>query len=157
VENRLSVTLNALSVHYIVVHCSATPPSMDIGAAEIDRWHRAPPRRFDRIGYHHVIRRDGTVEIGRELCDMGAHAVRFNRESIGVCLIGGMDKAMRVPENNYSVKQFASLDHLLRGYHRAFPMACVVGHRDLDSQHQAAKACPCFDVRQWLLTRHISV
>ena len=33
---------------FIVVHCSATRPSQDIGAKEIDRWHRE--RGFMKIG-----------------------------------------------------------------------------------------------------------
>ena len=49
---------------YIFIHCSATKPSMDVDAKEIDRWHRA--RGFLKIGYHFVIKRDGTKEIGRE-------------------------------------------------------------------------------------------
>ena len=38
---------------YIVIHCSATKPSMDIGAKEIDRWHRE--RGWLKIGYGKVI------------------------------------------------------------------------------------------------------
>ena len=40
---------------------NSTPPSHDIGAADIGRMHRAlwPPHTMEKIGYHHVIRRDG--------------------------------------------------------------------------------------------------
>jgi hypothetical protein len=38
---------------------------MDIGVAEIDKWHRG--RGFYMIGYHDVIRRDGSVEQGRDI------------------------------------------------------------------------------------------
>ena len=62
---------------YIVIHCSATKPSMDhVDAKEIDRWHRQ--RGWRKIGYHWVIRRDGIVEEGRELGEVGAHARGFN-------------------------------------------------------------------------------
>ena len=43
---------------YIVIHCSATRPSQDIDAKEIDRWHRS--RGWLKIGYHKVLKRDGT-------------------------------------------------------------------------------------------------
>ena len=40
--------------NYIVIHCSATRPSQDIGVKEIDRWHRE--RGFIKVGYGTVIR-----------------------------------------------------------------------------------------------------
>jgi len=52
-------------VDTLIIHCAATPPSMDIGAKEIDRWHKE--QGWSEIGYHFVIRRDGTIEKGRPL------------------------------------------------------------------------------------------
>ena len=49
----------------IVIHCTQTPDTMDIGADEIKKWHKN--RGFDTIGYHFVIRRDGHVEKGRDI------------------------------------------------------------------------------------------
>ena len=49
---------------YIVIHCSQTRPSQKIGAKEIDRWHRE--KGWLKIGYAIVIKRDGTIEQGRE-------------------------------------------------------------------------------------------
>lgn len=47
----------------IIIHCSATRAGQDFTAADIDRWHRA--RGFRSIGYHFVIRLDGTIEPGK--------------------------------------------------------------------------------------------
>lgn len=145
-------------VRYLVVHCSATPPNMDIGRKEIDLWHRQ--RSFFMIGYHLVIRRDGTVETGRPIDQPGAHAVGFNDVSRAVCLVGGVkadDKNKNgkiedgelVPENNFTPAQFAALEKVLREWKQAFPLAQVVGHRDLPSKHAQLKACPSFDVQAW--------
>ena len=41
---------------YIIIHCSATRPSQDIGFEEIDRWHRA--KGWLSCGYHKIIRRN---------------------------------------------------------------------------------------------------
>lgn len=49
----------------IIIHCSATRAGQDFTAADIDRWHRA--RGFRSIGYHFVIRLDGTIEPGRDV------------------------------------------------------------------------------------------
>ena len=46
----------------IVIHCASTPASMDIGVKEIKKWH-VEDNKWDDIGYHYVIRRDGTLEI----------------------------------------------------------------------------------------------
>ena len=55
----------------IIIHCSATRAGQDFTAADIDRWHRA--RGFRSIGYHFVIRLDGTIEPGRDVSLDGAH------------------------------------------------------------------------------------
>lgn len=131
---------------HIVVHTAATRPSMDIGAAEIRRWHLQ--RGWLDIGYHYVIRRDGTVEEGRPRDAIGAHVSGHNTDSIGICLVGGVsEKDVKVPENNYTKAQMEALHGLLETLKTVFPKADIRGHRDFPG---VAKACPCFDVRAWL-------
>ena len=136
------------SVDYLVVHCSATTPSMDIGKEEIDRWHRK--RKMLMIGYHYVIRRDGVLEEGRELDEMGAHVRGWNDVSIGICMAGGIDENGK-PENNYTEEQFACLRSVLDYLHKKNPKAIIQGHRDFPN---VAKACPCFDVKTWYAKAH---
>lgn len=131
-------------VNLILIHCSATPPDMDIGAKEIDKMHKA--RKFRMIGYHVVIRRNGRVEGGRELDEQGAHAKGFNENSIGICLIGGVKEDGKTPDFNYTANQMKSLDRLVETLKYEYPDAEVLGHRDLPN---VTKACPCFDVRQY--------
>lgn len=50
----------------IIVHCSATREGRDFSAADIRRWHVAD-RHFSDIGYHFVVRIDGSIEAGRPL------------------------------------------------------------------------------------------
>lgn len=133
------------SVDYLVVHCSATPPSMDIGATEIRRWHRE--RGWFDIGYHVIVRRDGSTENGRPLDRPGAHARGFNHLSLGICLVGGVQEAdKKTAENNFTTEQFAVLRTLLNDLRNEYPKALVVGHRDLPN---VRKACPSFDVIEW--------
>lgn len=140
----------------IVIHCSATKPSQDISAADIDAMHRA--RGFARIGYHYVIRRDGVVEVGRPGAEIGAHVEGFNSTSVGVCMIGGLDedgKEMKPGEvAPFTDAQWAAARTLVASLRRWFPTARVVGHRDLspdlngDGQVQPRewlKTCPGFD------------
>lgn len=131
------------STKYLVVHCAATKPTMDIGLREIRQWHRE--RGWLDIGYHFVIRRDGSVEKGREVTTVGAHVEGHNYESVGICMAGGID-AKGKPENNFTTAQFESLRALLGKLKADYPSAKIVGHRDLDPK----KACPSFDVASWL-------
>lgn len=135
-------------IDFAVVHCSATTPDMDIGAKEIEAWHKAPPMNFSKIGYHFVIRRDGTIENGRSVDEVGAHARGHNDLSVGICLVGGVKKSggKLVAENNFTPEQFDSLWYLLRDLDRQFKFLRVVGHRDLPG---VKKDCPSFDVKYW--------
>lgn len=148
-------TLVPENIQYLVVHCSATQANMDIGAKEIDLWHRQ--RGFDRIGYHQIIRRNGKLEQGRPLDMPGAHAQGFNLLSWGVCLIGGVDVngPLGKPEANYTPEQFRTLTAVLHAWGDLAPNAKPLGHRDLPSPHARLKACPSFDVRHWLATGEV--
>jgi len=130
-------------VKYIVIHCAATPPSSDIGVKEIDAWHRK--KGWAGCGYHHVIRRNGVVETGRPENKAGAHVLKFNHCSIGVCLIGGLN-ADRKAAPEYTDAQWASLEALIKDLHHRYPDAEILGHRDFPDVN---KACPCFDAKEW--------
>lgn len=128
----------------VVVHCSATPPRMDIGREQIRKWH-VEERGFSDVGYHWIIRRNGTIEAGRPPWAVGAHARGHNHESLGVCLVGGTDE-QGTPEFNFTRAQMEALQNLLTGLTIAYPSVAVLGHRDLPEVH---KACPSFNVRAW--------
>jgi len=127
----------------LIIHCSATKPSMDIGAEDIRGWHKS--KGWDDIGYHYVIRRNGKVEKGRDVSIAGAHAKGHNFNSIGVCLVGGIDNDSKA-DDNYNLKQYNALIQLISFLEITFPIDDVLGHRDLPSVN---KSCPCFDVRAW--------
>jgi len=132
------------NIKNIVVHCSATPPSMDIGADEIRKWH-TEERGWTDIGYHVVIRRDGTVEQGRPLDIAGAHVAGHNATSIGICYVGGVSESGQA-EDNRTADQSRVLFETISSFKEQFPQAEVLGHRDFK---RVKKSCPSFDVKQW--------
>jgi len=78
-------------IKQLVIHCSATQDSLNIGFREINSWHRERGWLSESgvsCGYHYIIRRDGTVEIGRPERDEGAHVRGHNDDSLGICIIG---------------------------------------------------------------------
>lgn len=128
----------------MVIHCSATKPQMDIGVDEIEQWHLQ--RGFLEIGYHFIIRRDGTIENGRMIDQDGAHAKGYNRGTIGICLVGGLNRKGK-PERNFTNEQEAALIKLVKEMYDYYPIKFIVGHRDLP---KVKKECPCFEVDDFL-------
>lgn len=113
----------------IIVHCSAS----ETGDVKIIReWHKA--RNFKDIGYHYVIRRDGEIEIGRMLSEIGAHCQGENQDSIGICMIGN---------KNFEKCQFETLNKLVDELRRWFGRIPVHGHRDFNKH----KTCPNVEVK----------
>ena len=116
---------------------------MDIGAELIREWHLA--RGWKDIGYHRVIKRNGIIENGRDFETVGAHVAGYNSDSIGICLVGGIDKN-GTPEDNFTPEQHTALMAEIIRIRKLYPDIMICGHRDLDPN----KACPSFDVREWL-------
>tara|TARA_R110000796_G_scaffold251614_1_gene383484 strand:- start:47 stop:472 length:426 start_codon:yes stop_codon:yes gene_type:complete len=136
-----------MTIKLIAVHCAATPPDMDIGADEIRQWHI--DKDWLDIGYHYVIRRSGVIELGRDLDgdgevedEVGAHIYGHNKNSLGICMVGGVDINGK-PDANFTMNQYAALERTLHLLTAAHPEAEVDGHRSFDS----GKACPSFDVK----------
>jgi N-acetyl-anhydromuramyl-L-alanine amidase AmpD len=149
------VTGAGKNIRRIVLHCTATREGQDIDAATIKRWHLR--QGWSDIGYHFVIRLDGTIEKGRPEQTPGSHVKGFNTGSIGVVYVGGLDAQGRGKDTR-TVEQKAAMADLVRELTRAYPQAAVMGHRDLSpdkdgdgviERHEWMKECPCFDARSW--------
>lgn len=179
------------SVNLIVIHCSATASGRwlrrgqpgDVGhqdaAQIIDFWHAergflrsavacaALNPHLPHIGYHYVVDLDGNVFTGRGLDEPGAHAKDHNAASVGICLVGGMEReAQFTPTQWKALKNLVlTLQNQLRvqqaspGRNGERVQNGVCGHRDLslDANRDGAvspsewlKTCPGFEVRQWL-------
>lgn len=122
----------------LIIHCSAVMPSQQSSALQIDAWHRQ--LGWNGIGYHYVIRRDGTVETGRGESLVGAHCRGHNQHSIGICYEGGLDEKGH-PCDTRTAEQKAAILTLLKDLKTRYPHAEITDHHHLNP----AKACPCFD------------
>lgn len=125
-------------INLIIIHCSATKEGQNFHLKDIDRWHRE--KGYKKVGYHYVIDLDGTVEKGRDESEIGAHCQGKNKNSIGICYVGGLDINGK-PKDTRTKEQKEALWNLLRELLVKYPKATIHGHRDF-----ANKACPSFDV-----------
>lgn len=125
-------------INKIIIHCSDTPFGYSFSASDIDRWHKE--RGFDCIGYHYVIRLDGFIEVGRPIEQIGAHCYGHNKDSIGICYIGGRDSDGIISDTR-TLEQKESLHDLVSYLKVKFPNVSVHGHNEFSS-----KPCPCFNV-----------
>ena len=133
---------NWISPRGIVVHHSALGGNADgrADAAVIDAVHERRGwgafwgGRIYHIGYHYVIRPDGTVEPGRPERCRGAHTRGFN-DSLGICVLGNFNDAAP------TVQQRRALAALCRRLLRRYDLRPedVRPHRDCPA---AATDCP---------------
>jgi N-acetylmuramoyl-L-alanine amidase len=134
-------------VKYIVIHCTASPDAMDVGVKEITAWHKqrkdSRGRHWRTIGYHWVIRRNGSVEAGRPENEIGAHCSGVNRESIGVVLVG---------IKNFTKEQMVGLRQLCTNLKERYPGAFIRPHNWFPSAKAQRKSCPNFNIWSILST-----
>lgn len=74
----------------IVIHHTGGN-DIDASAEQIHEWHLA--NGWAGIGYHFVIRKDGTIERGRPEWAIGSHAYGENSHTIGIHFSGDFDEA----------------------------------------------------------------
>lgn len=110
----------------IVVHHSA---SGDVSAATVHQWHLA--NGWAGMGYHYLIRANGTIERGRPENVRGAHAPEANADSLGICLAGNFEL------HRPTVMQMDALEWLAKDIWKRLGRVPVVGHKDV-----GATACP---------------
>ncbi|MBR5950359.1 MAG: N-acetylmuramoyl-L-alanine amidase, partial [Actinomycetaceae bacterium] len=84
---------------------------------------------------------DGSLHKGRNINIAGAHCENHNRNSIGICYIGGCaNDGKLTPKDTRTPKQKETLLKLLKVLKQLYPNAKIRGHCDF-----ANKACPSFD------------
>lgn len=133
------------ATNHIVVHCSDTKAEWNGGIDEIREWH-VHERGWMDVGYHFVIRRDGTIERGRPTWSVGAGVQGRNSDSLHLCLVGGRGPKGEA-DNNFTPRQMSALAFLIGTLlKQVAPGAKVLGHRDFPG---VKKACPSFDVGPW--------
>ncbi len=139
-------------IEYIIIHHSDST----FGDVEtIRRWHLE--KGWRDIGYSGVIlngyrsktkyndKNIGLFEIGRGMNlddiidseEKGAHALGYNKKSLGICLIG---------KDKFYIKQFQTALFICALYSRINPEIKIIGHNECEN---TSKTCPNFDMAKF--------
>ncbi len=129
-------------IKYIVIHCTATQPNTKKEAI-LNYWKNT--LKWKTVGYHRLIDANGVVHELAKYEQVTNGVKGYNSQSIHFSYIGGIDEAGR-PKDTRTIKQKENLLYLIKQAKKQFPNAIVQGHRDFGVN----KACPSFDVKEWL-------
>lgn len=135
-----------LPITHLTIHCTATPEGRDNTAAEVTSWDIA---RFGQPSYHQVVELDGNAVRTLQDEQLGAHVALHNTGNIGISYVGGTEtlNAGGAPKDTRTPAQKSTLKRLVQEYQAKYPGIVVLGHRDWPD---VQKACPSFDVSDWL-------
>ena len=147
----------AKRLKYLVIHCTATPEGREVSADDIRRWHTSVPpagRGWKQVGYTDLFHLDGSVErlvannedAQVDPWEITNGAAGYNSISRHVVYVGGVDADnVKEARDTRTPEQREAMMHYVLDFHRRHPLVKIVGHCQL-----AAKACPSFDVQEWL-------
>lgn len=145
------------ALQYLVIHCTATPEGRDVSGLEIKAWHTSPPpkgRGWRQVGYTDLFHLNGVIERLVEnnedkyvdSWEITNGATGYNGISRHIVYAGGCDKQMN-PKDTRTEAQREAMKRYVLDFHSRFPHVKIIGHHDL-----AAKACPSFSVKDWLIS-----
>jgi N-acetylmuramoyl-L-alanine amidase len=119
---------NRKATNRIVVHHSVSDPMTS--AETIHQWHL--DKGWSGIGYHYVIRGDGSIQTGRGIDYQGAHTYNYNDDGIGICLSGNF---MHSPPTELQLQSLVELVRYIKGVYKKELL--LQRHKDLNPT-----ACP---------------
>lgn len=140
-------------VNKIIVHCTATSSNTNnVDGEMVDGWHRDRWGESSGIGYHYLVKRDGTLEKGRWVDFIGSHSKGNNTGTIGVAYAGGVKSVngkRLIPDfNNLTRLQektlLTTISTLSEMY--AVDVKQVLGHNELPNVN---KDCPCLTMSKF--------
>jgi N-acetylmuramoyl-L-alanine amidase len=125
------------AINEAILHYSATPEGRDFDVEDIREWH-VDGNGWSDVGYHYVIKLDGTIQEGRPISKTGAHCKGHNKGSVGICYIGG---GLKNGTDTRTEAQKASILQLLIELTNVYGIKKISGHNQYSK-----KNCPGFNV-----------
>lgn len=141
----------AKPIKYLVIHCTDTPAGRLVKADDIRDLHLAPKpkgRGWKQVGYRGMFHLNGVYE---KLIDYNLDGIidkweitngvaGINGIAAHVVYVGGNGGDTRTPAQKESMRRFVI------AFIAAQPQVEIAGHYQFDN----GKACPSFNVTEWL-------
>jgi N-acetylmuramoyl-L-alanine amidase len=141
-----------------VVHWTAH--YIDQGQVGSEQLHQiAISRGFSGCSYHYIIKRNGDLQRGRPINQIGAHAKAngHNNYSIGISMVGGYNCPSGTPNpekyagsGSITAEQWNTLNQFLKSFYTIWPGGQVWGHNDTDPGN---KIDPGIDIPDYVFRR----
>lgn len=129
-------------IKYIAIHTTATPQTTSVMA--IQRYWKES-LGWKSPGYHLLIEPNGTIHRMMDFNGVANGVKGFNKESIHISYIGGVDKQGKPVDNRTAVQKEAILKCIKEVIEWSDNKCLIIqGHRDFPNVN---KACPCFDAK----------
>ena len=132
----------------VIVHWSETFTNANLTGLELQQLTGAGSN-----AYHYIIKRDGSMERGVLLDEVGTASPGHNTYSIQICLVGGVNVASEDDAINGNLgassitrTQFNTLHQLFRVFFLHFPGGQALGHGEFD----VTQLDPGFEVRDYV-------
>lgn len=133
---------DGIVVHHTgMVDKDGTEIDRDVTAEEVHEWHLN--NGWAGIGYHYVIRKDGTIERGRPEEAVGAHAEGHNWHTIGIHVSGTFNDHTPTKEQVESLARLVA--DICNRYELSIAVTC--GH-----QYLCSTDCPGTNLNNLLPT-----
>lgn len=138
---------NVRKINNIVLHCTATSQKATVESIQ-NYWKSIG---WNNPGYHYLIEANGDTHNLQPIEKPSNGVKGYNSDSIHISYIGGIDESGK-PKDNRTPAQVLNQLKLLIHFKEMFPKAKILGHRDFPG---VSKACPSFDVKDWL--KHVKL
>ena len=119
----------------LVIHHTGNGTDEDTDAETINKMHLA--NGWAGIGYHFVVRKDGSIERGRPENKIGSHCQGHNTGSLGIHLSGDYETGSSNPPQAQLDATVNLIAHLCKKYKLEANRTTVRGHREF-----CDTACP---------------
>lgn len=111
---------------------------IDASAEQIHHWHI--DAGYCGIGYHFVIRKNGTVERGRPVNSIGSHAFGSNSHSVGIHLCGNFEEVQ--PTDAQIEMASMLIANLCADFNIPIDRNHIKGHFEVDPDGLRGTSCP---------------
>jgi N-acetylmuramoyl-L-alanine amidase len=146
----------------LILHCLDTPEGRPVFKEDVIRWHTDPiskgGRGWNRPGYRDIVYLDGKLvnlipfntDDFVDLWEISNGVQGMNGNSAHIAYVGGMDRETKKPKDTRTPEQLKTLELYVKYTILRHPDILVLGHNE--APNAKGKACPSFNVAEWLLS-----